>query len=182
MVVASALTVAMISSGTEGIVSVQLKVISVSADINDDFIGPDGAIYQFIDKDNKTKIGITATIKGDSIPERNEEFVVKLVNPTGGAEIAPGLGNNVTVIIEANDGVAGKIGFAVQSRSAVVMEGDYLVLSVKRTLPAAGRVTVDWQLEGVNASADFEPSTGTVQFYEVDTNYSWGSWHFTRAR
>lgn len=42
---------------------------------------------------------------------------------------------------------------------------------MNRTLPAAGRVTVDWTV--VNGSADFVQGNGTVQFEEVDNNLEW---------
>lgn len=77
-----------------------------------------------------------------------------------------GLGNNVTVIIQANDGVAGQVGFDERSRSVVVREGSQVYLSVNRTL-SVGRVSVDWRLTGDNASLDFVSVNGTVTFNEV---------------
>jgi len=77
-----------------------------------------------------------------------------------------GLGSNVTIIIQANDGVAGQVGFDEQSRSVVVQEGSQVSLSVNRTL-SVGRVSVDWHLTGTNASSDFLDVSGTVVFNEV---------------
>lgn len=77
-----------------------------------------------------------------------------------------GLGNNVTIIIQANDGVAGQVGFDERSRSIVVREGGQVYLSVNRTL-SVGRVSVDWRLTGDNASLDFVSVSGTVTFNEV---------------
>ena len=77
-----------------------------------------------------------------------------------------GLGNNVTIIIQANDGVAGKVGFDERSRSIVVREGGQVYLSVNRTL-SVGRVSVGWRLTGDNASLDFVSVNGTVTFNEV---------------
>lgn len=78
----------------------------------------------------------------------------------------PGLGSNVTVTIEANDGAAGQVGFDEQSSSLVVQEGSQVVLSVNRTLPF-GRVTLDWLVTGANASSDLVSINGTVEFKEV---------------
>ena len=78
----------------------------------------------------------------------------------------PGLGSNVTVTIQANDGAAGQVGFDEQSSSLVVQEGSQVALSVNRTLPF-GRVTVDWLVTGANASSDFVSINGTVEFKEV---------------
>lgn len=77
-----------------------------------------------------------------------------------------GLGSNVTIIIQANDGVAGQVGFDEQSSSVVVQEGSQVSLSVNRTL-SVGRVSVDWQVTGTNASSDFVVVSGTVEFNEV---------------
>ena len=77
-----------------------------------------------------------------------------------------GLGNNVTIIIQANDGAAGQIGFDEQSRSVVVQEGSRVSLSVNRT-QSVGRVSIDWHLTGINASLDFADVNGTVMFNEV---------------
>lgn len=106
------------------------------------------------------------SIKDDDFPEIDEEIVIKLVNPTGGARVTPGLGNNVTIVIQANDGVAGQVGFDEQSRAVVVMEGSQVSLSVNRTRPN-GRVSVDWLITGTNASSDFTVVSGTVMFNEV---------------
>ena len=78
----------------------------------------------------------------------------------------PGLGNNVTIVIQANDGAAGQVGFDEQSSSVVVREGSRVALYVNRTLPV-GRVSVDWSVTGVNASSDFIDVGGTVEFNEV---------------
>ena len=72
----------------------------------------------------------------------------------------------MTIIIQANDGVAGQIGFDEQSRSVVVQEGSQVSLSVNRT-QSVGRVSVDWHLTGINVSLDFVDVKGTVMFNEV---------------
>ena len=161
----------MAPAGTEGEVEVTLEVTPVSAD-SQDFSGLNGLKCVFANGVNASKRDLNVIVRPDSVPERNEQFVVKLVDPTGGARVASGLGQNVTVIIEANDGVAGRVSFAAESRSVVVAEGDQLTLVVTRSLPAAGRVLVDWQIEGVNASADFQPHNGTVVFPDVSPNPS----------
>lgn len=81
-----------------------------------------------------------------------------------------GLGSNVTITIQANDGVAGQVGFDEQSRSVVVQEGSQVSLSVNRTL-SVGRVSVDWLLTGTNASSDFVVVSGTVEFNEVGLHF-----------
>lgn len=144
--------------------TVDVEVQQNGATINSDFIAS-GSTFTFNDKDNSSK-SYFISIKSDDIPEADEEIIIKLVNPTGGATVAPGLGNNVTVIIQANDGVAGQVGFDEQSRSLVVKEGSQVSLTVNRT-QSVGRVSVDWHVSGVNASSDFDVISGTVTLNEV---------------
>ena len=152
--------------GTIGRVTVDVEVQQNGATVNSDFIAS-GSTFTFNDKDNSSK-SYFINIKDDAIPEGDEEIIIKLVNPTGGATVAPGLGNNVTVVIQANDGVAGQVGFDEQSRSLVVKEGSQVSLTVNRT-QSVGRVSVDWQVSGANASSDFDAISGTVTFKAVGT-------------
>ena len=152
--------------GTIGRVTVDVEVQLNGATINSDFIAS-GSTFTFNDKDNSSK-SYFINIKDDAIPEGDEEIIIKLVNPTGGATVAPGLGNNVTVVIQANDGVAGQVGFDEQSRSLVVKEGSQVSLTINRT-HSVGRVSVDWQVSGANASSDFDAISGTVTFKAVGT-------------
>ena len=153
-----------LSLGTIGQISVKIEVLQNDASAGSDFIASE-PIFTFADKDNSSQ-NYLLTIKDDNIPEIDEEFVIKLVNPTGGARVAPGLGNNVTIIIQANDGVAGQVGFDEQSRSVVAMEGSQVSLLVNRTR-SNGRVSVDWLIAKANASSDFTDVSGTVVFNEV---------------
>ena len=150
--------------GTIGRVTVDVEVQENGATVNSDFVAS-GLTFTFTDKDNTSK-NYFVRIKNDAIPEGDEEIIIKLVNPTGGATVAPGLGNNMTVIIQANDGVAGQVGFDEQSRSLIVKEGSRVSLTVNRT-QSVGRVSVDWHVSGANASSDFDIISGTVTFNEV---------------
>ena len=66
-----------------------MKVQQKGATVNSDFIAS-GSIRSFADKDNISQSFIVS-IKGDDIPEPDEEIVIKLVNPTGGARVATGM-------------------------------------------------------------------------------------------
>ncbi|XP_068693739.1 adhesion G-protein coupled receptor V1-like isoform X3 [Montipora foliosa] len=155
--------------GTIGDVTVDVTVVQNGATLNSDFVASKKT-FSFSNNDNASQSDIVS-ILGDDIPEPDEDFIIKLVNPTGGARVASGLGNNVTITIRANDGVAGQVGFDEQSRSLVVKEGSQVSLSVNRNL-SAGRVTVDWLVTGVNASSDFIDVNGTVEFKEGETHTS----------
>ena len=69
-----------------------------SATRGQDFTG-DGFTFDF--RDGQRSKTFSVTIKDDDLPERDETIIIKLVSPTGGAEVARGLGNNVTVVIRS---------------------------------------------------------------------------------
>ena len=150
--------------GTIGKITVGADVEQQTATINSDFIAS-SATFTFEDGDNSSQ-NYFFTIEDDNIPESDESIVIKLVDPTGGARVPAGVGSNVTVIIEANDGVAGQVAFDEQSRSVVVQEGYDAMLNVTRD-QFAGNVRVYWQIEGSNSSMDFVNVNGTVMFDEV---------------
>lgn len=66
-----------------------MEVQQKGATLNSDFIAS-GSTRRFADKDNSSQSFIVS-IKGDDIPEPDEEIVIKLVNPTGGARVATGM-------------------------------------------------------------------------------------------
>ncbi|XP_015763361.1 PREDICTED: G-protein coupled receptor 98-like [Acropora digitifera] len=153
--------------GAIGFVTVDVAVEQDGATLNSDFLASKSR-FTFSNNDN-TSENYFVSIRGDDIPEPNENILIRLVNPTGGARVASGLGSSVTVTIQANDGAAGQVGFDEQSSSLVVQEGSQVALSVNRTLPV-GRVTVDWLVTGANASSDFVRINGTVEFNEGETH------------
>ena len=75
--------------GTIGAVGVGVEVQQKGATLNSDFIAS-GSTRRFADKDNSSQ-SVIVSIKGDDIPEPDEEIVIKLVNPTGGARVATGM-------------------------------------------------------------------------------------------
>lgn len=130
--------------------------------------------------EGQTEANIALIILEDQIPEVDETVIVTLSNPTGGASIAAGLGGRTTVIISANDGVAGVVSLSPTSRSAVVREGDSVEFVLVRSVSAMGRVEVDWEITGTTDPAlEFVSTRGTAIFIEVNTqhtscsSYSW---------
>ena len=63
---------------------------------------------------------IEITIIDNNIPESEKQFVVTLLNPSGGAAL--GLGSNVTVIINHSDGAFGVFQFAEASLGVQAVE------------------------------------------------------------
>lgn len=117
--------------------------------------------------DGETRFTIALLILADNLPEIDETLTVSLSNPTGGASIASGEQGRATIIIDANDGVAGVVGLSSLSRSAVVGEGETVMFEVVRRQSAMGLVEVDWQITGTNAALEFVSIQGTDIFQEV---------------
>lgn len=72
--------------------------------------------------DLKKTIGIE--IMDDIEPEDDESLKIGLVSTKGGSRILPS-SDTVTVVILANDHVAGIVGFHPASRSVIAREGRY---------------------------------------------------------
>ena len=118
--------------------------------------------------EGETQSTIALVILSDDVPEVDETLVVTLSDVTGGASIAPGNGGRVTVLINANDGVAGVVSFSPLSQSAVVGEGENVQFEVVRSFSAMGIVEVDWEITGTgNTSLEFVTTRDTVIFMEV---------------
>lgn len=118
-------------------------------------------------KPGDRKMSFPLIILSDNDPERDETIIMKLVNPTAGSSVAQDAGNNVTIIIQANDVVAGYVEFNMSSQAVIVREGEMVSLALVRTSPAAGIVTVDWLIQGDNVTKDFNETFGTALFNEV---------------
>lgn len=75
----------------------------------------------------ETKKMITLTVLDDSEPEDDESILISLTHTEGGSRILPS-SDTVTVLILANDNVAGVISFQTASRSVIGHEGGLLSL------------------------------------------------------
>ena len=150
--------------GTIGDVTVAWEVSGGSATPGEDYRASGGSLTF---QDGVTVLTITIFILEDEIPERNEDIVVRLTGITGGATIADGGGDRVSIIIMANDRAAGVVGFAPSSRSAVTSEGEQVSLTVSRMISSLGMVGIRWEVTGNNSSAEFANTTGYSVFEEV---------------
>lgn len=72
---------------------------------------------------------IEIVIRDDTEPEDNESLMIGLVNTEGGSRILPS-SDTVTIVILANDNVAGIVGFHPASRSVIAREGGLLLLMI----------------------------------------------------
>lgn len=76
---------------------------------------------------------IEVVIRDDDEPEDNESLLIGLVNTEGGSRIQPS-SDTVTIVILANDNVAGIVGFHPDSRSVIAREGGCLRKSYRSQL------------------------------------------------
>ena len=145
--------------------SVAWRVSSASTvNISNDVSGVSGGRLTFLNADTKKDFNIA--VNNDSIPELDEQLIIEIYDVQGGAVIDPSTARAVLTIM-ANDGVGGRIGFSPGSRSKIVAEGHIVYLNVYRTLPAAGNVTLNWTVTGVNATMDFEHASGKLLLRQV---------------
>ncbi|XP_067885769.1 adhesion G-protein coupled receptor V1 [Heterodontus francisci] len=156
------------SGGSLGEVTVEWSVVGGTATKNVDFIG-DGEILTFAEGENQRFI--TLTIVDDEEPEDNETILVRLMHTEGGSRILPS-SDTVTVVILANDYVAGVISFQASSRSVIGHEGEILLFWIARSFPGQGNITVDWNIHGRYARENFADISGTLFFSEGVLNAS----------
>uniref|UniRef100_A0A8C9WGZ3 Adhesion G-protein coupled receptor V1 n=1 Tax=Scleropages formosus TaxID=113540 RepID=A0A8C9WGZ3_SCLFO len=152
--------------GSLGQVTVEWKFVSGTATPNADFIGT-GETLIFAEGDLRKNIEIF--IRDDTEPEDNETFMIGLVKTEGGSRILPS-SDTVSVVILANDHVAGLVGFHTTSRSVMAQEGEILRLLVLRSPPGQGNVTVDWRIQGPRVSQTFANTSGVLFFSEGTLN------------
>ncbi|XP_075693474.1 adhesion G-protein coupled receptor V1 [Rhinoderma darwinii] len=154
--------------GSLGQVNVAWSIVGGTASRNDDFLA-DGEVLIFAE--GETSKVISVMILDDSDPEDNESIVVGLTHTEGGSRILPS-SNTVTIVILANDNIAGKVGFHTASRSVIGQEGEKLLFNVLRTAPGRGNVTVHWKIVGHHIELNFENSTGFIFFPDGSLNTS----------
>ncbi|XP_029019275.1 adhesion G-protein coupled receptor V1 isoform X2 [Betta splendens] len=151
--------------GNLGNVSVEWNYVGGKATPGVDFSAIGGTLY--FDGDlNKT---IEIVIKDDLEPEDSESLMIGLVKTEGGSRILPS-SDTVTVVILANDHVAGIVGFHPTSRSLIARKGEKLSLLVLRTAPGLGNVSVEWSVQGPLVLQTFTQTSGKLFFSERQLN------------
>ncbi|KAE8292326.1 hypothetical protein D5F01_LYC09693 [Larimichthys crocea] len=151
--------------GNLGTVTVEWRFVGGEATLDADFTAPGGTLVF----DGELKKTIEIVIRDDNEPEDNESLMIGLVNTAGGSRILPS-SDTVTIVILANDNVAGIVGFHPASRSVIAREGERLSLLVLRTAPGLGNVTVDWTLIGPRVDQTFTQTSGTLFFTKGELN------------
>ncbi|XP_062310079.1 adhesion G-protein coupled receptor V1 [Osmerus eperlanus] len=154
--------------GSLGQVTIEWRFVGGMATPDADFTGTGGTLT-FREGDLKKTIEIA--IVDDSVPEDSETLKIGLVRTTGGSRILPS-SDTVTVLVLANDNVAGVVGFHPASRALVAREGERLSLLVGRTPPGLGNVTVDWAVRGPLVARTFTSTSGSLFFTQGKLNDS----------
>jgi len=111
---------------------------------------------------------IVVKVNGDTLPEEDEEFLVKLTNPTN-AEIGQGPGTGLII----NDDTEG--GTTVQfSQASFDVQEDLTaaIITVMRTGDTSGTTTVNYFTEDDTATqkSDYEIASGTLTFLPDETS------------
>ncbi|KAK0155883.1 G-protein coupled receptor 98 [Merluccius polli] len=152
--------------GSMGRVTVEWRFVGGGATLGEDFTANGGTLI-FADGDVRKTVEVV--IRDDSIPEDSESLMIALVHTEGGSRILPS-SDTVTIVILANDHVAGIVGFHPASRAVATREGEQLSLLVMRTAPGLGNVTVDWAVDGPLVDRTFPQTSGTLFFTQGELN------------
>ncbi len=116
---------------------------------------------------NEASLFFAVSIFDDDLPEIDEDFVVSVRMPTGGARI--GQQTSATMTVLTNDNAHGLVGFRNSSQSVIIaeMDGDVTVsLDVERNAGTFGQVRVGWELSGSHVAGEIAPASGQVsQWY-----------------
>ncbi|XP_030832667.1 adhesion G-protein coupled receptor V1 isoform X3 [Strongylocentrotus purpuratus] len=113
----------------------------------------------------QTRQVINIGIRDDDIPEIDEFFSAQLYNPGGGSIL--GSDSNVTIVILANDFVAGILRFS--TLSYIISEGEAFNVTVERSTPGMGEVTLDWSIESsqsLDPALSFRLTNGQIVFQQ----------------
>ncbi|KAJ8006188.1 hypothetical protein DPEC_G00125640 [Dallia pectoralis] len=152
--------------GSLGRVTVEWRFVGGTATPGVDFNGT-GETLVF---DNGVlKKTIEIVMADDLEPEDSEVLMIGLVKTAGGSRILPS-SDTVTIIILANDNVAGVVGFHTALRSVTAREGEMLRLLVTRTAPGLGNVTVEWTIQGPRVAQTFTYTAGILSFHQGTLN------------
>ena len=111
----------------------------------------------------ESSLQFTVAIYDDTIPEIDEDLVVALSMPTGGARIGRAVSTPITIL--TNDNAHGLVGFADNSLSVIISEMDanfVITLEVERNAGTFGLVIVDWELTGSHTAGEITPASGQV--------------------
>jgi len=158
------------TNGSTGDVAVDYATADGTAAAGQDYQATSGTLTL---ADGVTSDSFSVTLLDDGEHEANEDFMVTLGNPQGGATL--GTPQNATVTIVDNDPLPepGTLAFASATYS-VVEDGVTVLLSVTRSNGSAGIVTVDYATSDGTATGgvDYTGQSGTLTFQDGEVSNS----------
>jgi choice-of-anchor B domain-containing protein len=158
------------TGGSSGAVDVAFEVVPATADSTD--IGAVTAAVSWADGDSADK-NFSIALQNDGADEGLEQFLVRLVAPTGGGTIS---GTTVANVYVSDPGAAATIEFDVATINIAERGFATAVAVLKRAGSSAGAVSVDYSLAGGDATpgSDFQGSTtGTINWDDGDADPRW---------
>lgn len=156
------------TGGTTGAVSVNYATAAGQAQPGSDFEDTSGTLtWNDGDASDKT---ITVNIFDDAAAESNEDFLLTLSGPTGGAQLAA---SEASTTIGSDDG-PGQLGFAdfFGQFYGETAEGRKTTARVFRINGSQGAISVSYSTKSGTATAgtDFVATSGTLNWADGDTN------------
>ena len=143
------------------------QIVPSDSSLGLDDVGPTQG--QLVFADGSSSENITLRVTPDSIPESREVFLVRLVNPTGGALLA-GQNTEASIIIQPNDA---PISWE-QTLTTVEEDSGLILLTVTRGILSDGSMAGDLSVESTvqvssssgsaSSGSDFDPVSQTVTF------------------
>ncbi len=145
------------SGGTASGVTVDVIISDLTATGGEDYTA---SIETVEFEAGATTASFSILLNDDSIPEGDETFRIDLSNATGGGVLGRGTNAIVTIVDDEES-------LQFNAEAYTVSEGaSAVVLTVIRSGPATGAVTVDYQTVGGSAESDedFFGTNGTITF------------------
>jgi CSLREA domain-containing protein len=153
------------TGGANGYVQVNFSTVNATAIAGQDYESASGTLYF---GPSETSLTFDVPVNEDTLDEANEAFLVKLINPTGGAAL--GTPSTSTVTITDND-TAGTLQFSAAAVS-VNESAATATVTVTRAGGAASGVSVNYATANGTATAgtDYTNASGTLTFEANETS------------
>lgn len=155
------------AGGSAGAVSVSWQLIPASTQA-EDFVAVSGTL-QWANGDTGDRI-LSIPLTADTETEPLEQLLVRLVDPKGGATLAP---NNIAHVYISDSGESGAAEFWQPEVVTSEKNDDFAVVVVQRNGSAAGAASVSYSLDSFTAdqSQDYSGATaGTLTWADGDAS------------
>jgi choice-of-anchor B domain-containing protein len=158
------------SGGSQGAVSVDWELLAASGSTDDVSVSRGSLNWGAGDATNRS---IDLTASNDGIAEGLERLMIKLTAPSGGATLSS---PNIASVYISDPGDTALVEFSDASISIAERGFGTAVAVVKRSGSANGAVSVDFAVNGGDASAGSDysgPAGGTLRWPDGDADPKW---------